>query len=182
VTTEADIQSRFLEDMSGEIKEVLQWYASGQSRVRRFVKEARRAVQKIGWQVHEDGISPTLVGATPLPFPVPDSFEAAFDYRGNLRFLQFGYAAAFHQFGYSDGGDDLPSNASLWSWFLPPRNGSPAPARNPIFHPVWEVSFPEANGPRLNRSLGGELTCRPVIACGWIGEIAGHTSRNGTKP
>ena len=85
---------------------------------RHLVKEARRAVQKLGWQVPEDDMSPTLVGAIPLPFPVPDSFETAFGYKGNLRFVQFGYTAGSPQFGYSDGGDDLPSDGSLWSWFL----------------------------------------------------------------
>src|SRR5580704_9152692 len=85
---------------------------------RHLVKEARRTVQKLGWQVPEQGISPTLVEAIPLPFPVPDSFETAFGYRGNLRFVQFGYPAGSCQFGCSDGGDDLPSDACLWSWFL----------------------------------------------------------------
>ena len=75
---------------------------------RLFVKEARRTVQKLGWQVPENDISPTLVGAIPLPFPVPDSFAAAFGYKGSLRFVQFGYTAGSTQFGYSDGGDDLP--------------------------------------------------------------------------
>ena len=80
-------------------------------------------------------ISPTLVGAIPLPFPVPDSFEAAFGYRGNLRFVQFGYVAGSRQFGYSDGGDDLPSDASLWSWFL--------------HHPVIAPYLPESRYPTL---------------------------------
>jgi hypothetical protein len=91
---------------------------------RLFVKEARRTVQELGWQASEDGISPMLVGATPLPFSVPDSFEAAFGYRGNLRFVQFGYTAS-RQFGYSDGGDDLPSDANLWSWFIHHRAIAP---------------------------------------------------------
>jgi hypothetical protein len=56
---------------------------------RHFVKEARRNVQKLAWQVREGGISPTVVGAMPLAFPVPDSLEIAFGYRGNLRFVQF---------------------------------------------------------------------------------------------
>jgi hypothetical protein len=60
---------------------------------RLFVKEARRTVQKLGWQVPQNDISPTLVGAIPLPFSVPNLFEAAFGYKGNLRFVQFGYTA-----------------------------------------------------------------------------------------
>src|SRR5208283_3684770 len=65
----------------------------------------------------------------------PDSFEAAFGYRGNLRFVQFGYVAGSLQFGYSDGGDDLPSDASLWSWFL--------------HHPVIAPHLPETRYPTL---------------------------------
>ena len=102
---------------------------------RHLVKEAKRTVQKLGWQVSEDDISATVVGATPLPFPVPDSFEAAFGYRGNLRFVQFGYSAGRPQFGYSDGGDDLPSDGSLWSWFLR--------------HPAVAPYLPESRYPTL---------------------------------
>jgi len=111
---------------------------------RHLVSEARRAVQKLGWQVPEDGISPTIVGAIPLPFPIPDSFEAAFGYRGNLRFIQFGYTAGSPQFGYSDGGDDLPSDGSLWSWFL--------------HHPAVAPYLPENRYPTLYGRLpfGGE--------------------------
>ncbi len=80
-----------------------------------FVEEAKRAVQTMGWQVSRGRVSPTLVGAQPLSFPVSPIFEAAFGYRGELRFLRFGYTAASPQFGYSDGGDDLPSDERLWS-------------------------------------------------------------------
>ena len=102
---------------------------------RDLVKEARGTVQKLGWQVPEDDMSPTLVGAMPLPFPVPDSFETAFGYKGNLRFVQFGYTAGSPQFGYSDGGDDLPSDGSLWSWFL--------------HHPAVAPYLPESRYPTL---------------------------------
>jgi hypothetical protein len=111
---------------------------------RHLVREMRRTVQTLGWQVPEDGISPTVVGAMPLPFPVPDSFEAAFGYRGNLRFVRFGYTAGSGQFGYSDGGDDLPSDASLWSWFL--------------HHPAITPHLPESGYPTLYGKFlcGGE--------------------------
>jgi hypothetical protein len=75
-----------------------------------FVKEAKRAVQTLGWQLSRGALSPTLVGAQPLSSPVSPVFEAAFGYRGDLRFLQFGYTVASPQFGCSDGGDDLPSD------------------------------------------------------------------------
>jgi hypothetical protein len=99
------------------------------------VKEARRTVQELGWQVPEDGISPMLIGAMLLPLAVPESFEAAFGYRGDLRFVQFGYTAGSHQFGYSDGGDNLPSDANLWSWFL--------------HHPAVAPHVPETRYPTL---------------------------------
>ena len=106
---------------------------------RHFVKEVRRALQKMGWQVPQGSLSPTLVGAKPLPFPVSPVFEAVFGYRGNLRFVQFGYTAASLQFGYSDGGDDLPSDGTLWSWFLS--------------HPVVSPHLPEAQYPTLYGKL-----------------------------
>ena len=64
------------------------------------------------------GLSPALVGAEPLALLVSPVFEVAFGYRGKLPFLEFGYNAASHQFGFSDGGGDLPSDPNLWSWFL----------------------------------------------------------------
>jgi len=102
---------------------------------RHFVKEAKRAVQTMGWQGSRGGLSPTLVGARPLLFPVSPIFEAAFGYRGGLRFLEFGYTAVSHQFGYSDGGDDLPSDERLWSWFLN--------------HPLVSAHLPENRYPTL---------------------------------
>jgi len=50
---------------------------------RHFVKEAKRAVQRMGWQGSRGGLSPTLVGARPLLFPVSPIFEATFGYRGH---------------------------------------------------------------------------------------------------
>src|SRR5215469_6716402 len=37
--------------------------------------------------------------------------ETAARYRGNLRFVEFSYSPRTRQFGYSDGGDDVPSDA-----------------------------------------------------------------------
>src|SRR5271157_2960316 len=85
---------------------------------RHFVKEVRRVLQKAASQIPQCCLSPALVGAKQLALPVSPVFEAAFGYRGDLRFVQFGYTAASLQFGYSDGGDDLPSDEHLWSWFL----------------------------------------------------------------
>jgi hypothetical protein len=128
VTTKADPHHR----LSGGIHRT----RLAASRVhRRLVKEARRIVQKLGWEIPEDDISPMLVGAIPLPFSVPDSFEVAFGYKGNLRFVQFGYTAGSSQFGFSDGGDDLPFDGTLWSWFL--------------HHPVVAPCLPESRYPTL---------------------------------
>ena len=100
-----------------------------------FVKEAKRAVHTMGREVSRDLLSPTLVGAQPLFFPISPIFEAAFGYQGDLRFLQFWYTVASPQFGYSDGGDDLPSDQRLWSWFLN--------------HPVISSYLPENRYPTL---------------------------------
>ena len=104
-----------------------------------FVKEAKRAVHTMGWQVSRDLVSPTLVGAQPLPFPVSPIFEAAFGYQGDLRFLQFGYTVASPQFGYSDGGDDLPSDETPVVLVSQPPSDLLILAGEPISHPLWEV-------------------------------------------
>ena len=118
-----------------------------------FVKEAKRAVHTMGWEVSRDLLSPTLVGAQPLSFRISPIFEAAFGYRGHLRFLQFGYTVASRQFGYSDGGDDLPSNQRLWSWFLNhPVISSYLPENR---YPTLYGKFPSGTGrPALEEIMG----------------------------
>ena len=115
---------------------------------RHFVNEARRAVRRTGWQAPDGPISPTLVGAEPLHIAVPPTLELAFGYRGDLRFLQFGYTAGHRQFGYSDGGDDLPSDEGLWSWFL--------------HHPVVTPHLPESRYPTLHGRFASE-SARPAL-------------------
>lgn len=63
-------------------------------------------------------VLPTIVGAEPLDFKVPPIMEQAFGYRGSLRFVEFSYSPRTHQFGYSDGGDHVPSDALLWTEFV----------------------------------------------------------------
>jgi hypothetical protein len=118
-----------------------------------FVKEAKRAFHTMGWEVSRDLLSPTLVGAQPLFFPISPIFEAAFGYQGDLRFLQFGYAVASPQFGYSDGGDDLPSDQRLWSWFLNhPVISSHLPENR---YPTLYGRFPQGTGrPALEEIMG----------------------------
>ncbi len=115
---------------------------------RHFVKETKRAIRKMGWRGSDSPLFPTSVGAQPVPLAVPPTFEGAFGYRGDLRFLQFGYTAARRQFGYSDGGDDLPSDEGLWSWFL--------------HHPVVTPHLPESRYPTLYGRFASE-TERPAL-------------------
>ena len=63
-------------------------------------------------------VLPTIVSAEPLDFKVPPIMEQALGYRGDLRFVEFSYSPRTHQFGYSDGGDHVPSDAQLWMEFV----------------------------------------------------------------
>jgi hypothetical protein len=78
---------------------------------------------------------PTFVGAEPLDFKVPLIMEQAFGYRGNLRFVEFSYSPRTHQFGYSDGGAHVPSDAQLWTDF--------------VNHPLVWAEIGEDDCPRL---------------------------------
>jgi hypothetical protein len=60
-------------------------------------------------------VLPTIVGAEPLDFKVPRIMEQAFGYHGRPRFVEFSYSQRTHQFGYSDGGDHVLSDAQLWT-------------------------------------------------------------------
>ena len=103
---------------------------------RRFVAGTRKAVKKMGWEISNPlGVSPSIVGAQMLSFPVPPTFERAFGYRGDLRFIEFGYSFESRQFGYCDGADHIPSDKSLWLWFLR--------------HPVISTHLPENRYPTL---------------------------------
>jgi hypothetical protein len=103
---------------------------------RRFVTETKKAVQKLGWKIPDHALlSPSIVGAELLRFPVPPTFEWAFGYRGDLRFLEFAYSVRSRQFGYCDGGDHIPSDESLWLWLLR--------------HPVISTHLPENRYPTL---------------------------------
>jgi hypothetical protein len=130
-----------------------------------FVQEAKRAVQTLGWQFSRGALSPPLVGAQLLSFPVSPIFEAAFGYGGDLRFLQFGYTVASPQFGYCDGGDDLPSDERLWSWFLNhPVISSYLPESR---YPTLYGKFPSGTGrPTLEEIMGkgaGVPTCHCLL-------------------
>ncbi len=103
---------------------------------RQFVDSTRRSIRRLGWELPNSAeISPTIVGAQPLPFAVPPGLERALGYRGKLRFVQFGFVPNSRQFAYCDGGDDVPSDKSLWIWFLK--------------HPLISPHLPESRYPTL---------------------------------
>ena len=59
----------------------------------RFVQGARTALRRMGRKVPDGSeISPTIIGAQPLPSAVPPMIEEAFGYKGALRFVAFGYS------------------------------------------------------------------------------------------
>lgn len=123
---------------------------------RRFVDSARESIRKLGLELPSAAeISPTIVGARPLPFPVPPALERALGYRGDLRFVQFGFVPSSRQFAYCDGGDDVPSDESLWMWFLR--------------HPVISPHLPQSRYPTLYGVFppnGGRPTLEEVFGKG----------------
>jgi len=130
---------------------------------RHFVDEAKRAVAKTRWRVPDGFIPSAVIGAEPLPFQIPPIFEEAFRYRGNLRFLQCGYTAAPRRFAWSDGGDDLPSDESLWSWFLHHRVISPHLPETQ--YPTLYGRLPsESQRPTLDQIMSGEIGA-PACHC-----------------
>jgi hypothetical protein len=74
-----------------------------------------------------------------------------------LRFLRFGYMAARRQFGFSDGGDDLPLDTNLWSSFL----------HHPVVSPLLpETLYPNLYGkfaPGTERPALGDILKRGAI-------------------
>ena len=76
-------------------------------------------LQKMGRKIPGPGdIRAEIVGAEPLPFPVPPMLEEALGYRGILRFLAFGYNSRTRHFCFCDGGDDIPVDHEPWFTFL----------------------------------------------------------------
>lgn len=86
---------------------------------REFVAGIKEAVRKVRGSVPDPAtVLPTFLGAKPLDFKVPPMMEQAFGNHGSLRFVEFSYSPRTHQFGYSDGGDQVPSDAQLWTEFV----------------------------------------------------------------
>ncbi len=107
----------------------------------RFVKGMKMtfqkwALEKFGREIPIAAISPSAIdGVELLSIPVAPRLEEALGYRGALRFVEFGYSSRTHQFGYCDGGDDIPSDQDLWIEFLR--------------HPVIAPHLPESRYPTL---------------------------------
>lgn len=77
------------------------------------------SVKKYGCEIPIASISPsTIKGVTSLSIPVAPMLEEALGYRGDLRFVEFGYSPKTRRFGYCDGGDHIPSYQDLWTRFL----------------------------------------------------------------
>lgn len=77
------------------------------------------AVKKYGREIPIASISPsTIEGVKPLSIPVPPMLEEGLGYRGDLRFVAFGYSPKTRRFGHCDGGDHIPSDQDLWTRFL----------------------------------------------------------------
>jgi len=114
---------------------------------RRFVDGTRAAfqkwaLQKLGRQVPVGAISPRAIdGVQLLPIPVPPMFEEALGYRGASRLVEFGYSRVTRQFVYGDGGDNIPSDESLWIRFL--RHPVVAPHLAKSKYPTLHGMFPE---------------------------------------
>ena len=64
VTTATYAESQFLENMPGEIKEVLRWYADGQSRVPASEKTAEFAGRFLGGMYEDGAVLPTNLAAS----------------------------------------------------------------------------------------------------------------------
>ena len=102
-----------------------------------FVGGVKKALQK----AHQGssaplGVSPRILDAEEPSLTVPPGLDRALGYRGNLRFVQFGFSANTGQFECCDGGDDIPSTGeSVWRWFLR--------------HPAISPHLPESKYPTL---------------------------------
>lgn len=106
-----------------------------------YVAGVKEAVRKLRGKVPDPStVLPTILGAKPLEFAMPPMMEQAFGYRGDLRFVEFSYSPKTLKFGYSDGGDHLPSDPNLWAWFL--------------HHPLVSSEIDEGRYPTLYGKFG----------------------------
>lgn len=105
------------------------------------------AVKKYGREIPVASISPsTIKDIKTLSIPVPPILEEALGYRGNLRFVEFGYSPKTRRFGYCDGGDHIPTDHHLWIRFLRhPLIGRHLPkSRYPTLYGVFPRNYQRA--------------------------------------
>lgn len=122
---------------------------------KRFVTGVRAAVQRAGYTVPEPSkVSPLTVGAQPLSFVAPPTMEAAFGYRGSLRFVTFGYSPRTRKFVHCDGGDDIPGDSDTWLRFL--RHPFIAPRLPESRYPTLYGVFKGKAHPSLPEIMQGE--------------------------
>ncbi len=88
----------------------------------KFVKSIKETFATL---LKNKGLQPSIndlprhCGLIPIRIPVPPLFEAAFGYRGGLRFVAFHYSPPKGYVVHSDGGDDLPvPNPNDWITFV----------------------------------------------------------------
>ena len=113
-----------------------------------FVADVKEAARKMRGRVLDPStVSPSMFGAQPLGFAMPPMMEQAFGYRGDLRYVEFSYSVRTREFGYSDGGDHIPSNSGLWARFLQ--------------HPLVFPELPEAQYPTLYGKFTSETYPTP---------------------
>jgi hypothetical protein len=62
--------------------------------------------------------SPSALEAEQVQVIILSMMEEAFGYRGNLKFLMFGFSLRTGQFAYCDGGDQIPTDRYLWLHFI----------------------------------------------------------------
>jgi len=107
---------------------------------RMFVDEVKAAARRVASQTLDPAsVVPTIIGAKALDLRIPPMMEQAFGYRGKLRFLEFSFSPATGEFGFSDGGDHVPSNEAQWRMF--------------IRHPMVSSHLAESLYPSLHGSL-----------------------------
>ena len=119
-----------------------------------FVAAIKDACRKSGREIPHPMI-PDIVGAEPLLVPVPPEIDFALGYRGNLRFVAFGYSPRTRQFCSCDGGDHIPANEDFWLWLL--RHPLIAPFVSERRHPTLYGRFPETARGLSTDNRGGSV-------------------------
>jgi tetratricopeptide (TPR) repeat protein len=87
-----------------------------------YVANVKRAyadlVKSRGQQLREADL-PLIMGMRPVCVPCPPMLEAAFGYRGDMRYMAFHYSPKTTRLVHCDGGDDLPiPNPEDWITFV----------------------------------------------------------------